>query len=80
MPEYFFQRLFVSSGLMDYEFDCANKKVRVLSIEGFTMPNLKGELSLTSSELPDSLRGHLNRWTSYEDELHYKPVVSRFCS
>jgi hypothetical protein len=70
----------VASGIMNYEFDCTNKKVRVLSIEGFTMPNLKGELSLTSSELPDSRRGHLNRWTSYEDEPHYKPVVSRFCS
>ena len=72
--------LVVSSGLMDYEFDCVNKKVRVLSIEGFTMPNLKGKLSLTSSELPDWRRGHLNRWTFYEDEPHYKPVVSLFCS
>ena len=72
--------LVVSSGVMNYEFDCASKSVRVLSIEGYTKPNLKGELSLTSTDLTESRREHLNRWTSYEDEPHYNPVVSRFCS
>ena len=72
--------LFVASGIMHYEFDCTNQQVRVLSIKGFTKGNLEGEMSLTSDELPEWRRGHLNRWTSYKDELHYNPVVKRFCS
>ena len=72
--------LVVASGLMHYEFDCTSKSVRVLSIEGFTMPNLKGDISLTSRDLPASRHDHLKRWTSYEDEHHYRPVVERFCS
>ncbi|MGA0809013.1 MAG: hypothetical protein ACO3PI_08195 [Burkholderiaceae bacterium] len=72
--------LVVASGLMHYGFDCTSKSVRVLSIEGFTIPNLKGDISLTSRDLPASRHDHLKRWTSYEDEHHYRPVVERFCS
>ena len=70
----------VASGVMHYEFDCANQQVRVLSIKGFTEGNLEGEMSLTSDEMPEWRYAHLSHWTSYKDEPYLKPVVNRFCS
>ena len=70
----------VASGVMHYEFDCANQQVRVLSIKGFTEGNLEGEMSLTSDEMPGWRHEHLSQWTSYKDDPYFKPVVNRFCS
>jgi hypothetical protein len=71
--------LVVTSGLINYEFDCKRVKYRMISLNGYSLPNLQGTKTLSTDDAPDHRKEHLTRWNSIEVEKHLKALMGKVC-
>ncbi len=71
--------LTLSSGLIKYELNCKELRVRVVSVEGYSKPNLKGSKVVDSNDAPAWRIKRLNDWHPINEEDHLAPLQGRLC-
>jgi hypothetical protein len=71
--------LTLSSGLIKYELNCKEMRVRVVSVEGYAKPNLKGSKVVDSNDAPAWRIKRLNDWHPINEEDHLAPLQGRLC-
>lgn len=71
--------LTLSSGLIKYELNCKEMRVRVVSVEGYAKPNLKGSKVVDSNDAPAWRIKRLNDWHPMNEEDHLAPLQGRLC-